>query len=198
MKGHFVLFLITALYLCSCNNNENTIKKENTKTSNPIKYNKNIQDEFFGVSFGASKDEIIKKFRNNGLIVDYEYTTDNFLTFNKIGSERFSFGGMDWECLNVSFNNHQFYKIDFYTSHKTKESALSDFNNVFSKVSQKYYLYEEPLNDTTILRKYVGRAYNNQWIMVSCFRYESFSHRQLFGVWLTYGDNTYNMISNEL
>ena len=198
MKGHFVLFLITALYLCSCNNNENTIKKENTKTSNPIKYNKNIQDEFFGVSFGASKDEIIKKFRNNGLIVDYEYTTDNFLTFNKIGSERFSFGGMDWECLNVSLNNHQFYKIDFYTSHKTKESALSDFNNVFSKVSQKYYLYEEPLNDTTILRKYVGRAYNNQWIMVSCFRYESFSHRQLFGVWLTYGDNTYNMISNEL
>ncbi len=198
MKGHFVLFLITALYLCSCNNNENTIKKENTKTSNPIKYNKNIQDEFFGVSFGASKDEIIKKFRNNGLIVDYEYTTDNFLTFNKIGSERFSFGGMDWECLNVFLNNHQFYKIDFYTSHKTKESALSDFNNVFSKVSQKYYLYEEPLNDTTILRKYVGRAYNNQWIMVSCFRYESFSHRQLFGVWLTYGDNTYNMISNEL
>ncbi len=199
MKKIMVVLLISGLFICSCNNNETQPKMNNVKVSKPIKYNEYIQDVFYGVPFGASKDEVIRGFKSNGLIVDLENSTDIFLSFCKRESMRFSFGGMDWDYVNVYLCNNRLYEIQFLKTFRTKESALSYFNGVFSKVSQKYHIQESHISDKYTYKNYIGRTYyTSQWVSLSCSSYESFSHEQYVGVWLTYGNDSYNKVSNEL
>ena len=205
MKVTAILFAATCL-LFSCGNKNNGGDDNNDEKD--IVYNERIQNTFFGVSFGASKDTLIEKFKEHNFFTD-EYSTDDRLSFNKMSEpsswglrseeEFFSFGGMNWGLLYVSFSNNKFYRIKFMNAHKIKQEALDDFDGVLNEVSKKYHLYDDPiLNDTTSYKHYVGKTKNKQKITVSCYSYESVGHERWIGVSLSYTDLNFKTVSDEL
>lgn len=186
------------------NNNQSAIDSSETKTRKIFEYNDKIQNTFFGVPFGSSKDEVVTGFAKHGFYEDY-YSTNDRLSFKKkdggrhgITMNAFSFGGMNWKQLNVYLSNNQFNSIEFTKGHKTKESALECFDYVLSEVSAKYHLFESPVDDTTSYKRYVGLTKDDQWIIVHCYSYESVSHERYIGVTLAYGDNNFDNVSDEL
>lgn len=195
-----VLGLMTA-----CQNSQTTTDGEDTITpERDIAYNDKIQNNFFGVPFGATKDEVVSGFAKHDLYED-NYSTDSRLSFEKkthrhgMKVECFSFGGLNWELLYVNLANNHFNSIEFTNAFKTKEAALKDFDDVLSAVSSKYQLYEDPLDDTSSYKRFVGRAkYDERWVVVHCYSYESVSYQRWVGVTLAYGDNSIVSVSDEL
>ena len=187
--------LLMALCIGSC---KNTKEKE-------IVYNDKIQDTFFGATFGASKEDVVKAICNHSFAYQSSlFDEDTRQSFIKIDTnthttvERFSFGNMLWEMLDVWYCNNLFHQIRFMNAHKSKESALRNFENVLSTVSSKYHLYEPSIDDTNTYRLFEGKTNEGLWVSISCFRYESISYDIYVGVDLSYGDNNYTSVSNEL
>lgn len=190
--------LVFTIGLCACKNNTSV---EEQHEQQEVVYNDKIQDTFFGVSFGASKEDVITAFASHNFYPGY-FDTDSRISFEKkIGYEtgqRFSFGDMTWELIDVYLSNNRFNEIRFMNAHNTRESALKDFNYILSEVSAKYHLQESSHNDTTIYKKYIGKTRNGQWISILCFSYESVYGKHLIGTRLAYGNNQFEYISDEL
>lgn len=207
MKNTLLLgtLICTIGLFVGCNNGQSVSDSaEKTTQEKEIVYNDRIQNTFFGVPFGSSKDDVVVGFAKHDFYEDY-YSTNDRLSFKKkdggphgLTMNAFSFGGMNWRQLNVYLSNNQFYAIEFTSSHKTKESALESFENVLSEVSVKYNMFESPIDDTTSYKRYMGLTKENQWIVVHCYSYESVSHERYIGVTLAYGDNNFDNVSDEL
>lgn len=207
MKRTFIIESVACI-LClmtACNNSQTTTDGGDKATpEREIVLNDKIQNTFFGVSFGATKDEVVSAFAEHDFYEDY-YSTDSRLSFEKKTSqhglkvERFSFGGLNWELLYVNLANNHFKSIEFANAFRTKESALKSFDNVLSAVSSKYQLYEEPIDDTSSYKRFVGIAkYGGQWVIVHCYSYESVGYQRWVSVTLAYGDNSIISVSDEL
>lgn len=208
MKKVLIICMVTFAFglMTACNNTNNTNQtptEEGKETPQEIVYNDKIQNVFFGVSLGASKKEVVDGFLKQGFY-ENSYSTDSRLVFEKkssryaIPAEFYSFGGMNWKFLNVYLSNDHFQSIEFANPHKTKTSALESFNQVLSAVSAKYNLYEKPSSDTSLYKRYIGETVDKQWVMVSCYSYESVSYERWYGVALVYGDNKFVDVSDEL
>ena len=119
-------------------------------------------------------------------------------------SLKFSFGGLAWDYLRAVFsgdgakNNGKFNAIQFCRAYKTKEAALRDFNSVMNALSQKYTLTSINSKDTSTYKLYIGQTRNNQIISVGCYSYESIVHERWIGIELSYSDNSYDKVSDEL
>lgn len=205
MHRTFIIILIGCFFLVSCKNGATQNNEEENRSSKgqTVVYNEKIQNVFFGVSFGASKNEVVEGLAKHNLY-ENEYSTKTRLSFEPRASlyslpkEFFSFGGMNWHLLYVNMTNNCFRSIEFMDAYKAKESAMEDFEIVLSKVSSKYQMYEEPLDDTTSYKRFIGKTNDNCWVLVHCFSYESVSHQRWIGVKLAYGDDKYNGVSDEL
>lgn len=199
MKFKFLsAMLIIAFTLCifSCGNNNTKSNNESDKSQNDtIIYNDNIQDTFFGTSFGASKDTLIQNFNKHKLVINK--STNDWLSFYKYNSQ-IGFGGHNWDHLYVSFSNDKFYSIQFHHAHKDKASALDYYTGLLSSLSSKYNMTEITPSDTTIYKKSIGYSKSNKRVSISCQRYESVSYDIFQGVYLTYSDLTFYEVSNEL
>ena len=200
----FVSIMFAFGMMTACNNQTASDGADIATQEKEIIYNDKIQNTFFDVPFGSSKEDVVTGFAKHGFYEDY-YSTDDRLSFKKkdggrhgITMNAFSFGGMNWRQLNVYLSNNQFNSIEFTAAHKTKESALENFDHVLSEVSAKYHLFESPLEDTTSYKRYIGLTKDDQWIIVHCYSYESVSHQRFIGVTLAYGDNNFNNVSDEL
>lgn len=191
-KIYYLTLFLVIIGVYSCSNNPSLDSVEGTVTQTKRAYNDHIQNQFFGVSFGAKKDDVIREFYKHDFYED-SHSTDYRLIFKKRYSTYFSFGDINWEYLIVELQNNQFQSIEFLEIYETKESALRAFDFVLSTVSAKYNLNEELLDDQTILKRHVGLTQNNQYIIVLCNRVGS-----EYIVSLVYGDNNYNTISDEL
>lgn len=202
MKFKFLsMMLIIAITLCifSCGNNNTKSDNESDKSQNDtIIYNDNIQDTFFGTTFGASKDTLIKNFNKHKLVTDERLCTDWYIPFVNYNTEFVSFGGINWDCIDVSFSNDKFYSIQFYNTYKDKSSALDNYSNLLYTISSKYNMTETTPSDTTIYKESIGYSKSNKRVIISCERYESRGHQIWQGVFLTYSDFTYYEVSNEL
>ena len=191
--------------MMACNNNQTVKGGEDKATQEKdIVYNEKIQNTFYGVTFGSSRDEVVTGFAKQGFYENHNSTNDR-LSFEKkeggrhgIAMNAFSFGGMNWTQLHVYLSNNQFYAIEFTSAYKTKESAMESFDKVLSTVSAKYHMFESPIDDTTSYKIYIGKTNNNQWVEIHCYSYESVSHKRWIGVTLAYGDDSFNAVSNEL
>ena len=179
------LFLLLTLSLCmlSCG-------KE-------IAYNDTIQDTFYGVKFGASREEVINAFEKQGLYLYKSVSTNDFLQFVRYG-RYFSFGGMDWEFVNVRLSNGKFCNIDFAFTPESKETALEDYEGVLKQVSSKYKVAERPIEDKNLYKKSGGRTKDGRYITVACFKSESIDGRMRYYVTLAYGNEKFQGVSNEL
>ena len=81
IKVTAVLFAVTCL-LFGCSNKNNDGSDDNNDEKD-IVYNEKIQDTFFGVSFGSSKDTLIEQFKKRNFFTDKYYSTDDWLSFDK-------------------------------------------------------------------------------------------------------------------
>ena len=105
MKKLLTLMILASamLYMGSCGAKQSGSKKDTTNT------NESIQGAFFGVSFGASKDEVLNAFAAHDFYLDTSISTEEYLPFSYQKSKYFSFGGLGWENVNVFLTNGKFY-----------------------------------------------------------------------------------------
>jgi hypothetical protein len=182
MKKLFLL-LALSLFMVSC--------------GEKIAYNDTIQDTFFGVKFGASKEKVIKAFEEQGLYLDKRYSSNEFLNFEPYG-KYFSFGGMNWEFVNVLLSNGKFSGIQFLCTPNSKETALEWYDGVLEEVSSKYNIAERPIEDENIYKKSGGCTKDGKYFVVCCFKEESVAGMIRNYVVLEYGDEKFQGVSNEL
>lgn len=163
--------------------------------------NESIQGTFFGASFGASKDEVIKAFAAHDLILDKRISSDDVLQFGSKRSQYFSFGGLVWERICVYITNGRFYCIELYNPFKDKTEAIKGSERILKKISKKYNLEKKEQSDTTIYMIALGTSKKDpqRFICVSSYRYESVEKEICYSASLAYGDRSFdNYVSDEL
>ena len=189
MKKLFLLLTLSLFTLSFVNAQEE--KKEE------IVYSENIQDSFFRVKFGASREEVIKAFEKEGLILNRQYSTKSEVSFVPYG-DYFSFGGMDWNFVNVLFSNDKFYGIYFGYTPENKKTALDYFETVLSALSSKYKMNAKSIEDENIYKTYVATDRDKKFVAVQCAKDESHDGEMRYYVGLIYGDDTLDKPSDEL
>lgn len=191
-----LMFLASAmLYMDSCGAKQSGSKKDATNT------NESIQGTFFGVSFGASKDEVLNAFAAHDFYLDTSVSTEEYLPFSYQKSQYFSFGGLGWEKVNVFLTNGKFSYIEFYHTFKDKAQAIQRCESDLSTVSQKYNLTKEEPTDSTRYMVFTGKSKKepNREVIVTAYRYESVSKDIYYTASLIYLDDSYsNYVSDEL
>lgn len=186
----FLCFVGVTMFMDSC-------KSEQTKEA----FNDSIQGTFFGVSFGADKDELVNKFAEKKLIPDMDISTEDFLAFDPIGGQRYTFGGLDWEHLNVELSDGKFYSILFYNTLKDKAEAIRDGQLLYNTISAKYNLAKEEPKDSSIYLIYRGKSKkeSEREVVVAVSRYEAVNKTICYGTFLQYIDRKFEAtVSEEL
>lgn len=198
MKKLFVLLIVSCICICSCKKSNNSANSSNTVKQDTV-YNENIQSVFFDTPFGASKEEVIKKFKLHDFIPDTQTSSDALIHFHPIQSQNYSFGNMTWDMLDVGFVNGKFNYIRFMNASKDKVSAIQNYENVLSSVSAKYEMMEQVPEDTTFYKMSIAYSKVNRYVSVYCLRYETISKEIMIGTVLEYLDRSFNNeVSDEL
>lgn len=183
MKNIKFLLVIATLILemMSCSN-----KLKDTKEA---AVNDKVQDTFFDATFGDSISDVINKFQINGFTIDQENSTEVMIRFSSAKSNKFAFGGLEWEMVDLNFTNGKFSGIDFYNAYHDKEDALKSYDFIKSTVEKKYNLSEiAPANEDSY-KELFGNGKNGVYVDVLCDKYTSISNRILYGAHLYYGSD---------
>ncbi len=186
----FLCFVGVTMFMDSC-------KSEQTKEA----FNDSIQGTFFGVSFGADKDELVNKFAEKKLIPNMYISTEDFLTFQHIGGQRYTFGGLNWECLNVGLSDGKFYAILFYNTLKDKAEAIQEGQSLLNSISAKYNLAKEEPKDSSTYLIYRGKSKkeSEREVVFYVSRYEAVDKTIYYGTFLQYIDRKFEAaVSEEL
>lgn len=183
-------FVGVTMFMDSC-------KSEQTKEA----FNDSIQGTFFGVSFGADKDELVNKFAEKKLIPYMHLSTEDFLFFHPIGGQSYTFGGLNWDHLNVELSDGKFYSILFYNTRKDKAEAIQDGQSLYNTISAKYNLAKEEPEDSTTYLIYRGKSKkeSEREVVVYVSRYEAVDKTIYYGTFLLYIDRKFEAaVSEEL
>lgn len=171
---------LSAMTACKSNNNNN-------QTALDTVWNESIQDEFFGVHFGATKSELLNKFAKHGIICNDNLSTNTTLSMASNQGEYFSFGDINWNYMNVNFNKNKFNNIQFYCYFKDKQEALHLYENLKSMLSQKYKFTEmPPSQDSTLYERAIALGKNQNRMGLFCRHCESVGHKMWYYVFLEY------------
>lgn len=171
---------LSAMTACKSNNNNN-------QTALDTVWNESIQDEFFGVHFGATKKELLNKFAKHGIICNDNVSTNTSLSMLSNQGKYISFGDINWNGLNVYFNKNKFNSIQFYCSFKDKQEALHLYEKLKSMLSQKYKFTEMPPSQDSILyERAIALGKNQNRMGLFCRHYESVGNEMWYGVFLEY------------
>lgn len=185
MRNYFLILLtiIPFIFLSSCD------RKKVTVNGDPILdtvWNDKVQDTFYGVKLGEPKNKIINALEANGFTFLKEVSTKSLLHFEKEDEYFFTFGGFNWQCLNIGITNNKFTAIKFYYPHKELSSSMNDYNELVNTLSKKYGITDDDNYDSTIygLKRIFGR--NNVRCTIACNEYESLSNKRWYSAWLIY------------
>lgn len=184
-KKNIFILLISAICICSCDSSEikSTDKDEQSLFIPMEDCNENIQNVFFGVQFGASKEKLIETFAEHNF-----YTEPGDELFYKVINGNiysFQFENMEWMSIRVGMDNNRFNMIEFINFSDTKEGAIKKFNHVLSNVSSKYYMHDFEDNNPNIYKRNIGVGKNNCWVTVYCEHLGN----EMYIVCLGYGEN---------
>lgn len=94
------------------------------------------QETFFGVKFGASKQEVINAFKKHGLVIAEEY--EGSLLFLAEQKEYIKYLNYDWNEVRVTFSNSEFNTISFFQYFKSEELASKNHDLILSKLTPLY------------------------------------------------------------
>ena len=189
MKKLFLLFTLS-LFILSCDKAKEEKTQEKKDSEKEIVYSENIQDTFFGVKFGASREEVIKAFEKEGLYLDERESNRDRLWFFPLG-KTFSFGGEEWHRTIAALSNGKFFCIIFARFDEDKESLLRQFESVLSTLSTKYKMNES--EDPSCSKCYTAESKDGKRIEV--LYCDSISTKSIM---LFYSDDTLNKSSDEL
>lgn len=189
MKKLFLLLTLSLFTLSFVNAQE---EKEEE-----IVFSQNIQDTFFGVKFGASREEVIKAFEKEELYLNNRISNRDILLFERsVGY--FRFGGFNWDYVYCVLSNGKFYAIRFQYTPEYKETALSQFELVLSALSEKYKMFEMPIEDTNTYKYYLALSEDGNVVAIKCNKEESSGGEMRYYVMLEYLDSTLNKSRDEL
>ena len=150
-------------------------------------WNESIQDEFFGVHFGATKKELVNKFAQHGIICNYNLGTNTSLSMVSNQGKYFSFGDINWNGVNVYFIKNKFNSIQFYCSFKDKQEAMHMYENLKSMLSQKYKFTEiPPSQDSTSYERTIALGKNQNSMDLVYIHSESVGYEMWYYVFLYY------------
>ena len=183
MKKLFLLFTLSLFTLSFVNAQEEIV------------FSENIQDTFFGVKFGASREEVIRAFEKEGLYLDNMHSTNAKLFFKPL-AKYFSFGGMSWDFIQVHLSNGKFYLIQF--AHENNETVLNELELLLSSLASKYKMNDtKSIEDKTYYKKSFAISDDN-FVQVSCKRVSTDSEIK-YRIYLLYmNDKLKNKPSDEL
>ena len=150
-------------------------------------WNESIQDEFFGVHFGATKKELLNNFAQHGIICNYNLSTNTSLSMVSNQGKYFSFGDINWNGVNVYFIKNKFNSIQFYCSFKDKQEAMHMYENLKSMLSQKYKFTEiPPSQDSTSYERTIALGKNQNRMDLIYIHSESVGYEMWYYVFLYY------------
>jgi len=78
------------------------LKLSSNQSSLDTIWNEHIQDEFFGVHFGATKKELLRGFAKYGIICNYNLGTNTSLSMVSNQGKYFSFGDINWKPRKIA------------------------------------------------------------------------------------------------
>lgn len=185
-KAFLLLGIIIAAFILSCNGNSTKGEKSSVDTI----WNENVQDKFFGVSFGESKETLIETFKKEGFVAGFATSTEEYVHFFPTKSQYYSFGGYNWEMLDITFSNDKFVGIKFMNSSKDKAEAMSQYEQLKELLTNKYKETIVEKKDTTVYGL-TAIFSKDTYAIAACYRYESISKNILIGVSLEYFSNKY-------
>lgn len=163
--------------------------QEQTKLK--IVYSENIQDTFFDVKFGASEKEIVKAFKKQGLYLSKKYSTDELLSFYP-SEDEVSFLEIKWKNLKVSLSNGKFCSLGFNNTYTNEETALKDFETVFSSLSSTYEMNELPIEEENTLKSYLAFSSKGNAVMILLEKNKGREGEIHYYINLEYADSTLN------
>lgn len=203
MKTPRLFFIIAIIALiiggtaCKGIGNKNTSSDDSTKVD--TLWNAKVQDTFFDTKFGASREEVINNFAKHGFTLNKSISNDTWLVFDYNKSKYYTFGGIQWEILDVWLTDGKFSEIRFYAPQKDKAAVISRYEKIADELSKKYKLTNIEPEDTItygIKKVFCKSGINSQ---IRCYRYESVGKEILYTAELRYGDtNIENKVSDEL
>ena len=171
---------LSAMTSCKSNN-------KNNQTALDTVWNESIQDEFFGVHFGATKKELLNNFAQHGIICNYNLGTNTSLSMVSNQGKYFSFGDINWNGVNVYFIKNKFNSIQFYCSFKDKQEAMHMYENLKSMLSQKYKFTEiPPSQDSTSYERTIALGKNQNSMDLVYIHSESVGYEMWYYVFLYY------------
>lgn len=197
----FCFLALASFFMYGCGNSSNSENEANQEVKVDTVWNEKIQDEFFGVKFGASKQQVISALSKKGLTFNKQSSTNDFLHFLPSSGKYFSYGNLDWEHVDVNIQNDKFYRINFYTAHKDKQTAQNSYENLKSIVTQKYSFMDFQPADTTMYNASIALGKNKVSMGISCRRYESVGNEIFIANSLEYWDESNqdeNKVSSDL
>lgn len=196
MKKLFLLLTLSLFTLSFVNAQEEKTQGKKDSEKEYV-YSQNIQDSFFGVKFGASKEEVIKAFEEEGLYLNKHISNKDAFWFEPYRGD-ISFGGYNWDYVCAHFSNGKFYFIQFQYTPEYKETALSRFEPVLSALSSKYKMNEKPITDTNTYKCYTAESKDRKGVAVKCVKGESSGGEMRYYVMLEYIDLTLDKSNDEL
>lgn len=108
------------------------------------------QETFFGVKFGASKQEVIDAFKKRGLVFEKEeiQNGDTLLLFRAEKKEYINYLKYDWTEVAVQFSDSKLGYIGFSRFFDKKDQAINRYAEVISRKLAKKYEMVEVIRDT--------------------------------------------------
>lgn len=149
-----------------------------------------IQDTFFGVSFGTSQDAAESILMRKDIIATSDY---NQLDFYNV-----TLGGYEWRIVTMKFNDYGLYEVYMVCSFNLRESALSMFEGLSNTLMGKYGTAFSSDIDSCNDKKYTFT--DGVKVCFVCFDYgEPKGGGMFYYVTLAYVDmNLYNKTADEL
>lgn len=149
-----------------------------------------IQDTFFGVSFGTSQEAAETILMRKDIIATSDY---NQLEFYNV-----ALGGYEWSAVTMEFNDYGLYGVYMQHNFNSRESALSMFDGLSNTLKGKY-----GAAFSSDIDSWNDKSYNFTDGVRVCYVYFNYGESQggdmFYYVTLGYGDmNLYNKTADEL
>lgn len=165
--------------------------KQKTESEKEIVLNETIQDVFFGVKFGATKEEVIEGFAKYDLIPDGEMQRERLYFVSK-KTDCICFGGFAFVFVEIRFHNGRFWQIRFCNSYGNEKDAKRSTAFVVDRISEKYKMCDKKIFDNdTYLSSVYGVSIDKRRVAVSTMKIDG-----VYATSLEYSD--ISVTNNEL
>lgn len=157
-----------------------------------IVYSENIQNTFFGVKFGSSKEDVINAFEKKELYINK--TSSSIENLNFLPKNQYcTFGKKDWDVVSAIFSNNKFHQIIFMRFFSNKEIAIKYFATVFADLSSIYNMNNMPAEHSNIYVNYTATTNDRKGVGLYLSEEQNSNKETWFYISLFYYDNNFTV-----